>query len=116
MKSPDKGKDVKLYCLGCSNVVVNNFQGGTLAISCSCGAYSPFLVNDFGRVVAEPSSFALYQVGGPHIEYYLGYSDHKSDAKTAMVRVMREKGMISQSECVQPACQEQYRKKSVNGN
>lgn len=101
---------MNLYCLGCG--VVADFHGGLLAISCAgCEAYSPFLVDNNGMVIGFPSSFGIRQLGGPHIEYYLGYSDHESEAKTAMIRVMREKGLSSQAECSEARCQQQYERK-----
>jgi len=104
---------MKLYCLGCGNFVIESEAGQMLMISCSptrCGAGAPILVDERDWTKAPPDSLEKNRLGGPHIEYYLGYSGHESEAKTIMIRILREKGSISQKECEEEGCQRAYKK------
>ncbi len=104
-----------LYCVGCGRAVCEAEEGQVLAISCICGAGAPILQGtrlssfwrpaSLGSIIRQPARL-------PHLEYYLGYSDHVSEMKSEMVAQLREAGSTSQEECTKEGegCQEAYKR------
>ena len=79
-----------------------------MAISCGCGAMAPILVSE-DRALTLPSSLVLGMADmgtePPHLEYYLGYSAHESEAKTQVEEVLRKLvGCTSQGDCERLEC------------
>ncbi len=107
---------IELRCLGCGRVVCRARPGDTLAISCGgCDASAPILVGGDGHNWF-PASFmpGILNTGDPnrpHLEYWLGYSDHASAEKDAVVDLLRKSGITSQEECRKSRCQETFRRK-----
>ena len=103
-----------LSCLGCGFAVVVGYKmGEVLAIACAwCGAGAPILVGKGpdGPVALTPESLLGQEVLRPHLEWWLGYSDWRSEKKTETVRALRERGAVSQAECPMPNCNEAYAK------
>ncbi len=106
-----------MHCIGCDRAVINMEQGGTVAIACTCGAGAPILYDPDGEGgLAPPASLVRLLMltseslaAPPHLEYYLGYSDYTSPLKEAAIKALRAHGSTSQSECLNPQCQEQFR-------
>jgi len=111
-----------LYCVGCGQPVCHSEPGQVLAIACSCGALAPIL-HKKGTGILDTSGdlfeggwatpFSLLKasrVGGPmpHLEYYLGFSDHESALKTEITRMLRALGAISYKECPDATCREAF--------
>lgn len=110
--------EVMLYCLGCGGAVAPFVEGQTLAISCGCGAMAPILVS------TNPASGDLMYLGPPvslvrvlssegppdkpHLEYWLGYSDHESPMKNNFTDALRKAGCISRAECGEQECRLAY--------
>ena len=104
-----------LFCVGCGSAVCRSYPGQLLAISCRCGAYAPILRGPWG--FSAPASLVLRRPTKgvmpeklPHLEYYLGYSDHESKEKAQAIRELRGVGAISQAECPEQECQEAYQR------
>jgi len=114
--------DKMLHCIGCGNAVAKDVPGQTLAISCSCGAGSPLLEADGQTLASIPASLMKlsyeYVEGikseqdlakeAPHLEYYLGYSDHDSPAKTNAVAFLKVLGCTAQQDCPELRCRADY--------
>lgn len=105
----------QMYCIGCGRPLARMKKGQTLAISCSCGALSPILVsqknnNVFDQIFAFPASIQESLGNGTisHLEYYLGFSDHESKAKTWIRQLLRSMGSISYTECFDADCRRIY--------
>lgn len=104
-----------LYCVGCGRFVAWSEPGKILAIACSCGAMAPILVPE-GADVLDLGWFTPFSLlkashfGGPipHLEYYLGFSDHESALKTEVTRMLRALGSISYAECPDEKCRESF--------
>jgi len=97
-----------LYCVGCGCAVASSKPGQVLAIACICGANAPILHTKDGQW-APP--FSLVRATGimmPHLEYYLGFSDHQSPTKTEVTRMLRALGSISYTECTDTRCRESF--------
>lgn len=97
-----------LYCIGCGRIVAHVSPGQSLAIACVCGASAPIL-HTKDNTWAPP--FSLVRATGatiPHLEYYLGFSDHESQAKTAVIQMLRAFGSISYKECTEPECRANF--------
>lgn len=104
----------RLHCLGCGNFVVESEPDMTLAISCRCGALSPILVTETESLVSIPGSLAMIaEVQGQkaHVERYLGYSDHTSDAKATLRRILLATGLTPMEECGAGRCKDDYARK-----
>lgn len=93
-----------LYCVGCGQPVAKLIPGQTLAIACACGANAPILHTLDGRWAPPASLVRATGAMIPHIEYYLGFSDHQSIIKTEVTRMLRAFGSISYTECSDPNC------------
>lgn len=98
----------KMHCIGCGGFACNMEPGQVMAIACRCGAMVPILVGDDGVTFAPPASLGAALTArkeGLHFEYYLGYSDHTSPAKEAVMKLLLEAGATSQRDCKEPGCQ-----------
>jgi hypothetical protein len=101
---------ISASCVGCGRHVIDVTPGQVLAISCTCGAMAPILVNDDLRAASHlsfPASLVLAQRAGKppaHLEYYLGFSDHESELKALALALLQERGSISQAECEEEGC------------
>lgn len=107
-----------MYCVGCDRAVIDMVPGKAVAIACGhCGAGAPILYD--GESLAPPASFVrLFLLteqeralakAPPHLEYYLGYSDHMSVLKTGTIVGLKEIGSISQADCTgDPECPRQH--------
>lgn len=104
----------RLHCLGCGNFVIEAEPGMTLAIACRCGAESPILVTETESLVSIPGSLTkIAEIQGQkaHIERYLGYSDHTSDAKNTLRQVLLAVGLTPMEECGSGRCKDDYARK-----
>jgi len=103
---------VQLSCVGCGEPVCEAEPGDILAIACHCGAPAPILQG--GGTFSPPLSLVRIVREArrklPHLEYFLGYSDHESVVKTALIEELRERGAISQAECPEEECQKDYQR------
>jgi hypothetical protein len=122
-----------LYCVGCGRALVKSEGNKVLAISCSCGALAPILhageatpVDLVGKSPAEkvlfywllkgwclPVSLVAASRGNgpmPHLEYYLGFSEHQTSIKAEMVNLLRELGAVSFTECSDANCRESFKR------
>lgn len=111
-----------LYCTGCGKHIADAAPGMTLAISCACGASAPILddgkweqhlamKDDFLSGFVIPASLVMGMAKGTdlaHLEYYLGYSDHTSIPKEAIIRVLEQNDIKSQLECDHEGCREDF--------
>ncbi|MDP3063877.1 MAG: hypothetical protein Q8O40_11810 [Chloroflexota bacterium] len=103
-----------VYCVGCGGPVCTLRPGHTVAIACRCGAGSPILYEPTtARVMAMPGS--LYRALArkdtmPHLEYYLGYSDHTSQVKDRITLELQAAGSTSQRDCTKMECQKAYQR------
>lgn len=96
------------YCVGCGGAVATAKPGQVLAIACICGANAPILHTKDGHW-APPTSLVLATGARlPHLEYYLGFSDHESTTKTEVTRMLRAMGAISYTECTETHCREAF--------
>lgn len=95
-----------MRCLGCDGNVCYMKPGQAMAIACRCGAGAPILFSDSGPV-APPASLILNLArrDPPHIEYYLGYSDHESAAKDVAIDLLVSYGATWQRDCSEEGCQ-----------
>lgn len=125
--SKENEKVEHYYCVGCGKIVCRS-DPGPLAISCLCGAQSPILVDQAGSLQRVPQSLGMRLLGRmlppaclgaveekkpQHLEYYLGYSRHKSKAKAAWYELIRKLGLVSQQECQDKKCQEAYYQRRI---
>ena len=117
---------VQLSCVGCGRDVfqVESGKRTLLAISCICGAGAPILRGDDGSFAPPYSLVSIVQrstdpsvpwrlkrgASPPHLEYYLGYSDHESVVKTALSQYLCDLGSISQADCPEEGCQGDYQR------
>lgn len=109
---------IDFHCLGCGRHVCRAREGATLAISCACGAMAPVLLGKDGALQGLPASLVHLlrsyvlqdNEARPHLEYYLGFSDHHSPEKERMETVLRALGCIPQGECPDPKCRQSYRR------
>jgi len=101
---------VTLRCIGCDQVLVNNYRGQVMGISCACGADAPILYCCENAGAAIPSSLGIATGNRPppHLEYYLGFSDHRSDLKTLTAQALRALGSISYTECADAKCNDGF--------
>lgn len=97
-----------MYCVGCGLPVGEAEPGKMLAVSCPCGAMAPILHSPDGRWAPPASFIRATGVMTPHIEYYLGFSEHKSALKTELTRMLRALGSISYTECTDAHCRESW--------
>lgn len=96
---------MQMSCLGCDQVVCNMEPGELMAIACSCGAAAPILRSHTGQWAA-PASLALMRGNEPpHLEYYLGYSDHESEGKSVYIDLLLGMGATWQVDCPEEECQ-----------
>lgn len=103
-----------LYCVGCGRAVATSKPGQVLAIACVCGANAPIL-HTKDHQCAPPLS--LVQATGivmPHLEYYLGFSEHQSPLKIEVTRMLRALGSISYTECTNSRCRESFERSKQN--
>lgn len=110
---------VTLYCVGCGRAVCEAEPWAVPAISCWCGALAPVLRGDDGSFCPPSSLVSLVQMRTvlsmrpikwrPHIEHYVGYSDHESVIKSQLIQALRVIGSISQAECSNERCQRDYK-------
>ncbi len=98
-----------LYCVGCGEPVAQVHPGQALAIACRCGANAPIL---YAKDGSWATPFSLIQATGvkppPHLEYYLGFSEHQSTLKTEVTRMLRALGSISCTECSGESCRQAF--------
>ena len=97
-----------LCCVGCGKRVAKYWPDQTLAISCRCGAGAPILFLE-GTETRPSLPFSLLHalqmrelgrsVIPPHLEYYLGHSEHTSPIKRMVIAELRGLGCISENEC-----------------
>ena len=109
-----------MCCVGCGVPLLMVDHNSVIAISCwSCGASAPVLITEDLKEFALPASFKQLPLvpkaspgdGSPHIEYYLGYSDHQNDAKDRVREVLEAAGLVSQRECsTDPGCPSAFQK------
>lgn len=98
-----------LYCVGCGRAVAKSRPGQVLAIACACGANAPILHSEDGGWWCPPASLVMATGANlPHLEYYLGFSEHESTMKTEVTRLLRALGAISYTECVDTRCRESF--------
>ncbi len=108
---------MNLHCVGCGNLVFSNYtRGMTLAISCTCGAYSPITFNPKTNEIISYSyglAMAIANMSSEsHFENYLGYNfSHISDIKSYWMKFLKELGMTSQQDCEEEICLQQYERK-----
>ncbi len=106
---------MNLHCLGCGELLVPNYKGGMLAISCSCGAESPILVDENGKFQSCSLSLARALTEGSsiaHYEIYLGYRfTHTDIEKSQWTLRLRDLGMTSQQDCDEEQCLREYERK-----
>ena len=102
-------KLMTLYCVGCGQPVAQVHPGQTLAIACRCGANAPIM---YAKDGSWATPFSLIQATGvkppPHLEYYLGFSEHQSTLKTEVIRMLRALGSISYTECSDESCRQAF--------
>lgn len=106
---------MRMCCIGCGAAVCDMERGQTMAISCgTCGAGSPVLVSEDRTFIAPPASLVLALNGPasgkelPHLEYYLGYSDHESDLKAQIKANLEALGSSTQKDCPREECRRAY--------
>lgn len=113
MTNQNHTEGVMLHCAGCGGPVCRASPGDILAISCRCGAQAPvlydplrqcapFFPSSMVRAIAEHTRL-------PHMEFYLGSSDHESTDRTVLTGWLRAAGATSQADCPEPKCREAYR-------
>lgn len=103
-----------LYCVGCGRAVATVRPGQALAISCACGAIAPILHTEDGQWAPPYSLVKATGIMSPHLEYYLGFSDHQSNTKTEVTRMLRALGSISYTECTDTQCRESFERSKRN--
>ncbi len=94
-------------CVGCDGAIPYG-GGGTFCYTCQCGAtlfyetetLSPLMPASLVSVI-----YYLQQLGirpeTPHIDYYLGDSNHTSEVKDAITKQLLELGFIWMKDCEQ---------------
>lgn len=94
-------------CVGCDTIIPWDGKG-TFAYTCRCGATLFYETETLKLVMPASLVFAIYwqqQLGikpeTPHIDYYLGDSNHTSEIKDAVVRQLLEMGFIWMKDCEQ---------------
>ena len=97
-----------LYCVGCGRAIIAAKPRQVLAISCVCGANAPILHTKDGQWAPPGSLVRATGIILPHLEYYLGFSDHQSLMKTELTRLLRALGSISYTECTDTRCRESF--------
>ena len=82
-----------MRCLSCGKALCQMEPGQAMAIAGRCGAMPPVLFSDTGSL-APPASLILRLASHdpPHLEYYLGYSDHQSEAKDQLIDLLVSHG------------------------
>lgn len=98
-----------LNCLGCGRGLAPYKPKQVLSISCpGCRAEAPIMECE-GELTSVPASLLRFWHEGaeepPHLEYYLGYSDHHSVLKDNVAQTMKNKGCYSQESCEKLKCQ-----------
>lgn len=89
-----------MKCLGCDRAIAWDGRG-IFCYTCPCGAT---IFYDEEKGLAPPASLviALHESRElPHIDYYLGKSNHWSKLKQEMYEFLRSKGAIWSWECEQ---------------
>lgn len=72
-------------------------MSGPIAYTCPCGATA--LVCDDGKLNLPASFYQRWEKEKPHIDYYLGTSDHRSAEKRGLYQVLRKRGCVWSWEC-----------------
>lgn len=94
-------------CIGCNKTIPWDGRG-TLCYTCLCGATLFYEVETLKPVM--PASLidainTLQELGvkpeSPHIDYYLGESNHTSGIRDLFIKVLLEMGFIWMEDCEQ---------------
>jgi hypothetical protein len=96
---------MKLKCIGCDSEIPWDGKG-LFAYTCPCGA-TVLYDADTMTVTALPASLimAIHEKRSvPHIDYYVGSSNHTSDIKEKFIKELLDHGFIWMKDCRQ--CQE----------
>lgn len=93
------------HCVGCGGSIP--WDGtGIFAYTCSCGAT---IFADQNGVPALPASLIIRVKEGrdlPHIDYYLGFSNHVSEEKQRLYEELQKLGAIWSWDCER--CKERF--------
>lgn len=95
-----------MKCVGCGREV-NLDKRGLFSYTCPCG--SRVFYDEKRDVFYYPVSLHVAEIekrGLPHIDYFLGYSNHQSDRKKLFYYLLRSKGSIWSWEC--PRCRKKF--------
>ncbi len=94
-------------CVGCSGTIPWDGKG-TFCYTCPCGATLFYEAETLRPVMPASLVRAIYELQelgvkpkGPHIDYYLGDSNHTSDSKDIFTRILLEMGFIWMKDCEQ---------------
>ena len=93
------------HCVGCGRDIGWNGEG-IFCYTCPCGAT---LFAKKNHQFAFPASLIIALHEGrelPHIDYYLGFSNHVSEEKEEAYKFLREHGAIWSWEC--PQCKPRF--------
>lgn len=99
--------DPKGICVGCGKVLWSG-PPRDLAVACCCGAMAPVIQWSDGTVSwpASVSANSQRSLPLPHLEYYLGFSNHRSQEKTQVTVLLASLGSASFEDCTEPGCKE----------
>lgn len=95
-------------CIGCGRVVWRGVPSKELALSCACGALAPVISWSDGST-SWPSSISYIHLRGgkiPHLEYYLGFTDHQSPEKVYAIVLLASLGSTSYRQCKDNGCRD----------
>ncbi len=103
---------IQLHCVGCGELVPDVDSKRTPVVPCGhCGASSPILQGDsFFTASASLLGVFRLELTPPHLEIFLGYSDHTSPLKSTLAKALRMCGATTQSKCSSRRCQIAYRR------
>jgi len=96
-----------MKCLGCDRDIPWDGEG-LFAYTCPCGA--TVFYDEKGLAVPASLVRALYEGRPlPHIDYYVGISDHMSEIKKEFIAELRRRGAVWSWECGE--CREKFLKR-----
>ena len=90
---------MKLYCIGCGELMTEDYKGEDLCLTHHCGAIIFRLEN--GRLLIPASLYRARALRKepPHIDYYVGKSKYMDEYKRTFIDLLKGLSAIWRKDC-----------------